>query len=104
MRDPTQYVRMDGINHGISIHRSLAGPDNIGIRPAFNIPNFNPQVPCGTRLMYGEWQLEKIRISIHRSLAGPDISIGTTSCAMIISIHRSLAGPDCMANVETNDR
>ena len=54
--------------------------------------------------MYGEWQLEKIRISIHRSLAGPDISIGTTSCAMIISIHRSLAGPDCMANVETNDR
>ena len=58
--------------HEISIHRSLAGPDTSATVPAVHGYNFNPQVPCGTRLkalLDGE---TITRISIHRSLAGPD--------------------------------
>ena len=41
----------------------------------FAIPphsNFNPQVPCGTRLTSFKTPFVVIEISIHRSLAGPD--------------------------------
>ena len=57
---------------GISIHRSLAGPDSCPTASVQIGNNFNPQVPCGTRqtgvLYYGFGH----NISIHRSLAGPD--------------------------------
>ena len=35
--------------HSISIHRSLAGPDSPLHHVSFVIFDFNPQVPCGTR-------------------------------------------------------
>ena len=37
--------------HAISIHRSLAGPDQPDGRRGSRVHDFNPQVPCGTRLL-----------------------------------------------------
>ena len=100
----------------ISIHRSLAGPDRILVSTIRKSLDFNPQVPCGTRLDHqnlssatSEFQStgplrdpttyrqdgeKEDKISIHRSLAGPDKKSCGTFISHTISIHRSLAGPD----------
>ena len=52
LRDPTCFPFSAIMYRIISIHRSLAGPDEYWI-PAFNrCLDFNPQVPCGTRLQH----------------------------------------------------
>ena len=57
---------------GISIHRSLAGPDGEHGSPCVRSGHFNPQVPCGTRRGQAMIESNSMSISIHRSLAGPD--------------------------------
>ena len=49
LRDPTSEACAGSGMHGISIHRSLAGPDRIVVSALVQRQNFNPQVPCGTR-------------------------------------------------------
>ena len=50
LRDPTFLQAFGLLADRISIHRSLAGPDIGGMRDGSAGGNFNPQVPCGTRL------------------------------------------------------
>ena len=71
LRDPTVTDGNIYTVSFISIHRSLAGPDNRNVT------------------------LPPVRyISIHRSLAGPDALRQSGNRQEEISIHRSLAGPD----------
>ena len=120
LRDPTVPGAARGHPDHISIHRSLAGPDmdyslqhtyrlrfqSTGplrdptgtgrTRPSWT-SNFNPQVPCGTRLPH------KV-IYICTIYFNPQVPCGTRPPALLpatqcysISIHRSLAGPDFMS-------
>ena len=73
LRDPTGAVHLDDVVLLISIHRSLAGPDEAARAGKLASFDFNPQVPCGTRREYGKYPDHGLPISIHRSLAGPDI-------------------------------
>ena len=50
LRDPTNAITKVSEITAISIHRSLAGPDRSSHRGSRADGNFNPQVPCGTRL------------------------------------------------------
>ena len=94
LRDPTGAVHLDDVVLLISIHRSLAGPDEAARAGKLASFDFNPQVPCGTRREYGKYPDHGLPISIHRSFAGPDIPGIVVGRRNRISIHRSLAGPD----------
>ena len=94
LRDPTGGLRSDGGRDTISIHRSLAGPDEKNGKRHTKSTDFNPQVPCGTRRDHECVRSIHMIISIHRSLAGPDVIVGVVVPDGGISIHRSLAGPD----------
>ena len=117
LRDPTQGNFFRFREGDISIHRSLAGPDDHPRSLRSRAFYFNPQVPCGTRRPQAAYLRPQNFISIHRSLAGPDdcTLIQNSSCGIFqstgplrdptskifififaqnISIHRSLAGPD----------
>ena len=50
LRDPTKRNSYFTVSDFISIHRSLAGPDAPTRGADQRFKNFNPQVPCGTRL------------------------------------------------------
>ena len=50
LRDPTLRHLVAEHLSGISIHRSLAGPDRRDWMTRRGLCHFNPQVPCGTRL------------------------------------------------------
>ena len=51
LRDPTSGIRPIDLRYLISIHRSLAGPDLCRSCRRWTPSYFNPQVPCGTRLI-----------------------------------------------------
>ena len=73
MRDATNTNSRQSHHDAISIHASHAGRDE-GVRyttSSLNV-NFNPRVPCGTRLVCGVICLGVSFISIHASHAGRD--------------------------------
>ena len=62
------------------------------------VSDFNPRVPCGTRLFDREAVGTTIIISTHASLAGRDASFKRAGRGEMISTHASLAGRDgCQA-------
>ena len=81
----------------ISIHRSLAGPDVSSQLSKHLSPDFNPQVPCGTRPIFSS--ITGIRFAFQSTgpLRDPTRRRVSHDTLLHISIHRSLAGPDIMS-------
>ena len=80
--------------HRISIHRSLAGPDASNTASSLSSMSFQSTGPLRDPTGRAPSPRSCIPISIHRSLAGPDGEEIDGTRGYIISIHRSLAGPD----------
>ena len=78
----------------ISTHASLAGRDAGGKISGLCAADFNPRVPCGTRLHLVDLQCAQVEISTHASLAGRDAHYGVRWRCRAISTHASLAGRD----------
>ena len=121
LRDPTSEPVGSASTAIISIHRSLAGPDDRDQKKQDFTPNFNPQVPCGTRrffvfsgIIFGIFQSTgPLRDPTKSKLTGvldkafqstgplrdPTLTASGDGLPDQISIHRSLAGPDLQTRI-----